>query len=296
MLTVDFQIIRARYSTLDETLRNKFAQNENVTLNTTTDEGDEEEYEPDFEPVENDEQRHNVIDQSSADIQHDQLSLGHFSFPSPLPLNDEQLTESANTLLDRMFDLVRSSESNGEVKLPRKGLNGNTVDGFDGKSWFVLLIRLLTRGTNSAAGTGQMGPKFDAARDSNLHKDLLTTARERLYAYILEDFRNRLNLAINWLNEEWYNDRRTEVTLDHDVYEYERHYTKWTVRLLDGMLPYVDARDKIIIRFFSELPDLNVDILGRARKLASDPDRAALAVNLLLLVGLPLIFYKPEKK
>lgn len=45
------------------------------------------------------------------------------------------------------------------------------------------------------------------------------------------------------------------------------------------MVPYLDAKDKVLIRFLSEIPAINADILERVKKLARDPERVGLAVN-----------------
>ena len=111
--------------------------------------------------------------------------------------------------------------------------------------------------------------------------------REMLYRYILEDFRIRINVAISWMNEEWYNDR---ILLKHALSENNgnldgvgvpKHYDRWVVRLLDGILPYLDARDKVLIRFLSEIPDLSEALIERVKSLANDPERVALCVQAL---------------
>lgn len=57
------------------------------------------------------------------------------------------------------------------------------------------------------------------------------------------------------------------------------NYEEWVLKVLDGMVPYLDAKDKVLIRFLSEIPAINADILERVKKLARDPERVGLAVN-----------------
>ena len=53
----------------------------------------------------------------------------------------------------------------------------------------------------------------------------------------------------------------------------------WKRRI--DVLPYVEHTDKIILRFLSEVPALNYDILVRLKKMAEDPERIDLACSAL---------------
>ena len=56
------------------------------------------------------------------------------------------------------------------------------------------------------------------------------------------------------------------------------------LKVLDGIVPYLDAKDKHLIRFLSEIPEVNAKVLGRVKGLARDPERVQLAVNSILYV------------
>ena len=251
-------------------------------------EDEDEDYEPDYEPTEDAEQVYNAIDQTSLDVRADQISLGHFEFPQSAPLNDYQLDENVKYLLGRIFDHASRNKIQAEKKQFRSGLMGENLAGLEGDSWMVLLIRLLTRGASSLGTQEQLIKSSGDPNDIGKHQGYMDSFREQLYAYILEDFRDRIGVAVKWLNEEWYNHHNVTKFHFEKSFIILSNYTRWATRLLDGMLPYIDARDKIIIRFFSELPELNVEILDRVKKLARDPDRAGLAVNLLLSVYLTI--------
>lgn len=119
-----------------------------------------------------------------------------------------------------------------------------------------------------------------------------TIIRNQLYAYVLEDFRRRIDIAISWLTEEWYADRvRTSSARGFGnraartaalATSAPGNYEIWILNVLDGIVPYVDAKDKLLIRFLSEIPAINADILERIKKLAQDPERVGLAVNSIL--------------
>jgi symplekin len=106
----------------------------------------------------------------------------------------------------------------------------------------------------------------------------------------MEDFRRRINVAIAWLNEEWYCERmhhkqalaagKVDPTSTADKTPL---YTSYVVRLLDSMTPYLDTKDnKVLIRFISEIPALPAALFPRLEKVADDPERVALVVQGLL--------------
>ena len=58
-------------------------------------------------------------------------------------------------------------------------------------------------------------------------------------------------------------------------------YDLWVIKVLDGMLPYLDAKDKVFTRFLSEIPQVDAAVLERVKGLARDPERVPLAVKTL---------------
>jgi len=107
--------------------------------------------------------------------------------------------------------------------------------------------------------------------------------RETLFKYIIEDFRTRIPIAISWLNEEWFNDRMQTQAWEQQKHKVspppKQHYERWVLKVLDGIVPYLDAKDKVLIRFLSEVPGIDEKILERVEGLARDPERVTLAVN-----------------
>ncbi len=112
--------------------------------------------------------------------------------------------------------------------------------------------------------------------------------RERLLRHVLEDFRKRIDVAVLWLCEEWYNDKMQRRPED-DV---PLHYEKWTMRLLDGFLPYLHPQDKVLTRFLGELPELNAAMMTRVKNLCKDPSMVPLALTSLLY----LVVMRPPAK
>jgi symplekin len=106
--------------------------------------------------------------------------------------------------------------------------------------------------------------------------------------YILDDFRPRLNLAISWLTEEWYADK-TMAKMRPGLQGLP-NYSRWANRLVDRLLPYLDARDKnLLIRFLSEIPLIDREILDRVKTLARDPER----ISMCILAMQYLLMFRP---
>ena len=221
------------------------------------------------------------------DIQPELVSLGPFVLPKPPPMTEEEAGEVGRSAVARVFSMIQATESDPTPKNKNQqqlGFARLAGSNFDRDAWVLLLTRLATRAPAGLEGgdkSGQGGRRQPTISDS---------IRETLYRYILEDFRARLNIGITWLNEEWYNDRIQMTAAasqrdDGDKNEINviAHYDTWVLRLLDGILPYIDSRDiKIIVRFLSEIPEVTVDILQRVASLAKDPERVNLCVQSLM--------------
>jgi symplekin len=115
-----------------------------------------------------------------------------------------------------------------------------------------------------------------------------------MYNYIISDWKKRIDVATLWLNEEWYNDTvlaqskeiHTNGTANGDTFTSvlntpNGNYQRCALRLIDGILPYIEHTDKIILRFLSEVPALNYEMLIRLKKMAEDPERIDLACSAL---------------
>lgn len=169
---------------------------------------------------------------------------------------------------------------NGLAEVPSKGtkagFNRLAATSHDRDAWVTVAARLATR---SLAGLEMVSDQIKTeggGRHGRGSFSISNSIREAMHIYILDDFRRRIDPAITWLNEEWYNDQ-IQLRAGGDPV---LHYDKLALKLLDGMVPYLDAKDtKVLIRFLSEIPGLNQDVLERVKRLARDPERVSLAVN-----------------
>ena len=254
---------------------------------------DEEDYEPDFEPSEDREQIINKADalppeeslQSPSEV-----ALGPFTLPQPTPLTAADTMQIGKGTISRVFSMMNVLEEAPSTKKQRSGLNRLAGSNYDREAWTTVITRLATRasaGLDDDSGVDEDSKIMTKKQVAGL--SLSDGIRETLWKFIIEDFRSRIPVAISWLNEEWYNDRiqkqnREQRKEESIVRKPKQHYEKWMLKVLDGIVPYLDAKDKHLIRFLSEIPEVNTNVLGRVKGLARDPERVQLAVNSLLFV------------
>lgn len=161
-------------------------------------------------------------------------------------------------------------------KAVKSGFNRVAASSYDRDSWITVISRLATR---SLAG---LAPEADPVKTEGSDKavarngiSISDTFRESMFRYVLDDWRKRLDIAVSWLNEEWYNEQVSGAKDDASINNYE----KWALKVFDGILPYLDAKDKVLIRFLSEIPHVTEGIIERTKRLARDPERVSLAVQ-----------------
>ena len=249
-------------------------------------EEDDDDYEPDYYAAEDNEQILNKLDSEPSSQSHGMerpavlgtLGLPTFRLQPPPPLNPKLAVKAGQGTIHRVFN-VMNSLGEPTVKRTKSGINRLAASSYDRDSWITMVTRLATR---APAGLSDSPIK---AEDSALVPSTLNlgnSMRESLYAYVLEDFRKRIEVAVSWLSEEWYNDKvHRQVATDNSAAA-PLHYDKWALRLLDGFLPYLHAQDKVLTRFLSEIPDISTAILSRVKTLCRDPGMVTLALTSLL--------------
>ncbi|KAF2146618.1 uncharacterized protein K452DRAFT_262560 [Aplosporella prunicola CBS 121167] len=239
---------------------------------------EDDDYEPVFQPAEDAEQILNTLDSAPPEAVALEplpgMALGAFSLPLPPPLSAQETAECSKGTINRVFGIMAALDDPARTKGPKHGFNRLAASSYDRDAWVTVITRLATRASAGLEG----GPV--KAENGALSQDRIfsisNAIRDALYMYVLEDFRRRIDVAISWLNEEWYNDRLQSDDAESDP---TLHYEKWALKVLEGILPYLDAKDKVLIRFLSEIPELHSGMLDRVKGLARDPERISLAVN-----------------
>ncbi|KAM0320964.1 hypothetical protein ACHAO8_000258 [Botrytis cinerea] len=251
-------------------------------------EEDDDDYEPDFYNAEDTEQILNKLDSSppeelKVDIEKvANVALGPFTLPTPPSLNAEEVTLVGQGTVSRVFGVMQTLEEPAARKA-KAGINRLAASAYDRDAWITIITRLATR---AGAGLEESSSpvKLESADTERL--SLSNTIRQSLLVYILEDFRKRIDIAVAWLCEEWYNDKVQMKLGDGSAV---LHYEKWTLKVLDGISIYLDAKDKVLTRFLSEIPGLSLEVLNKIKGLCKDPTM----VNLSLTSLLYLVMMRP---
>ncbi|KAK4205178.1 putative Pre-tRNA-processing protein [Triangularia verruculosa] len=251
-------------------------------------EEDDDDYEPNLDAAEDTEQILNKLDNAPPETSLDEyanpnaaLGLGPFTLPPP-PLIDANVASKLSTVAaSRVFGPLSSLSSEGPAKKPKAGINRLAASSYDRDSWLTVVTRLATRSTFGLeeqqgpikAEDGGAVPRPPVASTFN------NATREMLFTYILEDWRPRIEIAVAWLSEEWYNDQLTKRL---GVENAPLHYETWALRLLDGFMTFITGQDKVLTRFLAEIPELSRELLGRLKTLCGDPNTLGLAMTSLL--------------
>lgn len=282
---------------------------------------DEDEYDPEFDLAPDTTQNNTTSDNALEELIQPAIDLGPFELPKPPPLTGTEVTIVSEQSINHVFGLVQSLDLMPTPSRQKVGFNRLAASANDRDAWVTILIRLVTR--TPAAIKEYDDNATTAAKSENTEQDddeiekeeeqstavikpdpesptIANRIRHKLFMYILEDFRARLNVAISWLSEEWYADKisiasqsqsESAATTSSSLLS-TPNYETWSLRLLDSLLPYFDARDKnILIRFLSEIPSISMPLLEMvAKQLARDPERIAmfvLAMQYLLMFRVP---------
>ncbi|KAJ0312043.1 hypothetical protein COL5a_010446 [Colletotrichum fioriniae] len=242
-------------------------------------EEDDDEYEPDFYAAEDNEQILNKLDSDPVTKPDDgDLGLRTFRLPPPPALTPELALSAGQGSVMSLFQFVKTLED--PAKKSKSGINRLAASTNDRESWIAIITRLASRSSAGLEG----GIKDETTGRLALGDSI----RESLYTYVLEDFRRRIDVAITWLHEEWYNDQlQKKQDGGHPL-----HYEKWALKLIDGFSQYLNAQDKVITRFLGEIPELSPAILSRVKLMCRDP----LVVPLALTSLLYLVMMRPPAK
>ncbi|KAJ4341117.1 hypothetical protein N0V95_007310 [Ascochyta clinopodiicola] len=285
-------IVRSRYLNLSQAMPRGGA-----APPTASAAEDEEEYEPDFEP-EDAEQINNKLDGlPPTDLAFQagpSTSLAPYKLPEAPPLSEQEIQRYGAMTVHRAFGMLSSVDDSQKSKISKGGFNRLAASDYGRDAWVTILSRLATR-ASAGLNDPQQGIKDEHAIHNNKGSlNISDTVRDGMYNYIISDWKKRIDVATLWLNEEWYNDTvlaqskdiPTNGTANGDTFTSvlntpNGNYQRCALRLFDGILPYVEHTDKIILRFLSEVPALNYEILIRLKKMAEDPERIDLACSAL---------------
>ncbi len=236
-----------------------------------------------------------MTEQAAEELSQPAINLGPFELPKPPPLTGVEVSVLSDQTVNHVYALVTATEASPPNSTRQKlGLNRLAASANDRDAWVTIMTRLATRASSSLEEYDEQtgdGTLIKQDVDQVEQPNVADRIRQTLFRYILEDFRPRLNTAISWLTEEWYADKVRQKS--NPKLSSLPNYSQWSVRVLDGLLPYLDARDKnLLIRFLSEIPAIDREILNLVKTLARDPER----VNMCILAFRSLLMVRPPAR
>lgn len=294
MLTFTTQVVRSRFLSLTTTASGAPAASAPVPAPQSVVD-DEEDYEPDFEP-EDAEQVANSLDSLAPTdtLEPPSTSLAPYKLPEAPPLTEEEVRQYGEVSVRNAFGMLGSFDEKDKGKSTKVGFNRLAGSDYGRDSWITILSRLATR-TSAGLDDPDEGVKDEfAVKNIKGNFSISDAVRDGLYTYIMYDWRKRIDIAVSWLTEEWYNDNVLRHSAKiaakaeslngnaaSSIPTPKANYERCALRLIDGMLPFVEHTDKSLLRFISELPKLDHDILSRLIKMSEDPERIDLSCKVL---------------
>ncbi|KAJ3125343.1 hypothetical protein HK098_000350 [Nowakowskiella sp. JEL0407] len=137
--------------------------------------------------------------------------------------------------------------------------------------WMSLVSRFLTRGIRNESDDAM-------DEDGEVHEDGETESdadmcRKVLFSFILEDFRDRQELAVVWLHEEYFQEMKLKVF---------KNYKKWFHAILEELSGILEVKDRGFTKFLMDVPyvtDWAVESV--VKQYCEDPERMQLGFSTL---------------
>lgn len=215
----------------------------------------------------------------------------NYIMPEPKALSVSEKKQHLNLIIQNFFKLSTININNNKLLETSMNVNINdedinsvkiskiAINDWKKNSWLLLLTRLASRGLHNAAD-----------------KEFSDLIREALFQYVLENIHDRIDIIIEWLNEEWYSEFNKNFNPEDEQVDKEVDtpvYNLWSEKVLDSIIPSLEANDrKIFIRLLSDLPMLSNGLVNRVKSLCIDPGRSTLGFQSLQF----LIMFRPPVK
>jgi symplekin len=223
-------------------------------------------------------------------------ALAPYKLPEAPPLSEQDVQKYGDMTVQRAFGMLSSVDETQRNRTTKGGFNRLAATDYNRDAWVTILSRLATRASVGLEDPEEGIKDEYAVKSVKGNLKISESVRDGLYQYIMYDWKKRIDVAISWLNEEWYNDivlaqtakgAATNGAANGAANGHARldppkgNYYRCALRLVDGILPYIEHTDKILLRFLSEIPAIDYEILVRLKKMAEDPERIDLACNAL---------------
>jgi symplekin len=211
-------------------------------------------------------------DDDEEDKQAALIPASSFHLAPPRKLSQEARISEIGKVVDRLVSyssFTTTVLSSGAAKA-NKGIDRVAVSEWNKDTWIIIASRIVTRGLCESIGG----------------KDII---RQHIFNYVMGNFRDRLEVIVSWLTEEWFNEYARS---QQPVAENESNYYIWTSKMFDQIIPLLESDDsRGFLRLLSDVPALSRSLINKIRSLCIDPDRAQIgfrAIKFLILLKPPV--------
>lgn len=245
-----------------------------------------------------------------------------YSLPPPKLLSAEEKKQNVKLIVNNFIELANKGGARDESSETSVGGVGSELtkvvaSSWQPETWTIVLTRLATRGMHTH-------DLEDAKTPNNIQNgELSDIIRKALLDYFLANIHERVDVAIEWLNEEWYsesvfNEQKQKDSIEEKWYglyaenpdgiedlekEVQKElentpvatptYNKWAQQVLSSLIPFLEPTDrKILLRMMSDLPSLTKEMVSGIKSLCADPARSKLGFLSLQY----LMMYRPPAK
>ncbi|BGO96476.1 hypothetical protein NBRC10513v2_003408 [Rhodotorula toruloides] len=216
-----------------------------------------------------------AVDPLKLDLGADELDLKAEVPPEPAPEETEEEPVDHNVAFEPVgmaggdlelsapFEITTEAR-NTMILSSLKRVCAAGADGASSALWVPLVSRLITRGLE---GSDEGEPTEEAVRRGE-------ALREVLFNFIKGDLQTRTELARIWLNEEWFAARRRKQMEN-------RPYDRWLRLFLEHVSAASSNKDKELLQFLMDLPEIPVDEIHRLETMALNADQMQLGFSTL---------------
>ncbi|KAI5970792.1 hypothetical protein CANMA_000211 [Candida margitis] len=250
------------------------------------------------------------IENDEDDLDDEEREDPSFSLAPPKELSFNEKKNHISIIVDNFFKLAKANNTTNGVHKPEvrseqsdsisKDLTDVAIKSFNKDTWVLLLTRLATRGMRTAAEEDGV---VDKVPDDQNKEDMGNIIRDAIFKYFIENIHERVDIVIEWLNEEWFSEQtfqqnrmKSKEGKDTKVLASSAStpvYSKWANKVLDSMINYLEPNDKrIFLRLLSDLPMLNEEMLSKIKSLCFDPARSSIGFLALQFLSM----YRPPVK
>lgn len=228
-----------------------------------------------------------------------------FVLPPPEAMDEGEKREHLRRVISKCME-VAGTEGSAAVQVQATDgtsseLSRTALQRWDKTSWLVVLLRLASRGV--AKTWDEQRPADSEGEGVESYLDMIRTA---IFNHYTESVGARVEVAMEWLSEEWYAER-----INNEAQEIARRqadsdelpeaiaaavragevptpvYDMWCAKAVDAMILYMEASDrKPFLRMLGDLPRLTRDMVQQLRRVCVDPEKGSVGFQALRFLAM----------